>query len=211
MIASRAWPSTTRPRSDAAPRSVATDTSSPIVATPRPSGPRCRIDTIIVQPSSEGTALLPTSAAMPHISAPSSNAVVLLGGALRRPAEPPPVHLAGKESREPCIGHEVSPPHAPRLLGEAEEQFEARALHPERCPPGASAYDVHRAAVSHDERNPGFPAEAGQPVLLARAAHRDQEDVGPRLPDLVRDGRALLVGEVAVAVARDAKLGMEPA
>ena len=109
---------------------------------------------------------------------------------------------AADKSDETRVGDRVAPEHPPWLLEQAEQPLETEAL------PGAGARRVTPAMTSIEPPTPMTNGTAevrpvlAKEVLLARAAHRDEQDVGAARADLVAYLGSLVVREIAVARSR---------
>ena len=105
------------------------------------------------------------------------------------------------EGDEARVGDRVAAEHAPRLLEQAEQPFEAQALPGRGRAPRHAGDDVDRSADSHHERDAEVGAVLAEEVFLARAAHRDEQDIRAAGADRVAHLASLVIGEIAVACA----------
>ena len=172
---------------------VAEPAAAPRRGSPWWSGPRCATSAHIRSIVSRST------------RAPSRKSTIPASAAHQ--ARPPAGRARARASATNCaFVDDVAPTEPPRLLGEAEEPFEACALHPAGRPARHSRDDIDRAPDAHDERDAEAPAVLGEPeLLLRRARWRRRGDAARPSGSPRRPPRPRSSGKPAVAVAGDAQ------
>src|SRR5829696_2969552 len=92
--------------------------------------------------------------------------------------------LAREAGHEARVVAQVAPPQPARLAAEPEEPLEAAALHPVRRLRHEAGVEVERRADADEHRRLEPRAHPLHPLLLARHAEADPDDVGPLRVDV---------------------------
>src|SRR5580704_6382571 len=99
---------------------------------------------------------------------------------MRPASRSPGDRLADDDRDEPRIPHEVSAPHAARLLRESVEPLEPHGGHPARRSLGLAGDEVEARPDAEDDRRGHRVANAAPPDLLLRRPEREKEKIGLR-------------------------------